>query len=84
MMSFLQMLLAALRFRPKPFSISQPLIDNVLQRLTLLKPGILLEKEAHRLILPIGRVVRAVRRQQNVLQFVQRMPRRQRFMLEHI
>ena len=59
-----------------PRSISQPLIDNVLQGFALLKPAILLQKEAHRLILPVGRVVRAVRRQQNILQLVQQMSRR--------
>jgi hypothetical protein len=48
--------------RGTPRSISQPLIDNVLQGFALLKPAILLQKEAHRLILPVGRVVRAVRR----------------------
>jgi hypothetical protein len=47
--------------------ISQPLIDNVLQWFALLKPAILLQKAAHCLILPIGRVVRAVWRQQNIL-----------------
>src|ERR1017187_1626216 len=54
--------------RGTPRSISQPLIDNVLQGFAVLKPAILLQKEAHRLILPVGRVVRAVRRQQNILQ----------------
>jgi hypothetical protein len=57
-------------------SISQPLIHIVLQRLALLKPAILLQKEAHRLILPVGRVVRAVRRQQNIFQLEQQMSRR--------
>ena len=71
-------------WRDSPFLISQPLIDNVLQRFALLKPVMLLQKEAHRLILPIGRVVSAVRRQQNILQLVERMPRRQRFVLKHI
>ena len=42
-------------------SISQPLIYYVLQRFAFLKPGILLKKETHRLILPVGCVVRAVR-----------------------
>jgi hypothetical protein len=67
-----------------PSSISQPLIHNVLQRLALLKPTILLQKEAHRLILPVGRVIRAVRRQQNIIELVQQMSRRQRFVLKHI
>jgi hypothetical protein len=49
-------------FRGAALSISQPLIHNVLQRLALLKAVILLQKEAHRLILPIGRVVGSVRR----------------------
>ena len=62
--------------RGTPRSISQPLIDNVLQGFALLKPAILLQKEAHRLILPVGRMVRAVRRQQNILQLVQQMSRR--------
>jgi hypothetical protein len=70
--------------RAPPPSISQPLIHNVPQRLALLKPAILVQKEAHRLILPIGRVVRAVRRQQNIIQLVQQMSRRQRFVLKHI
>jgi hypothetical protein len=70
--------------RSTPRSISQPLIDNVLQGFALLKPAILLQKEAHRLILPVGRVVRAVRRQQNILQLVQQMSRRKRFVLKHI
>jgi len=62
--------------RGTPRSISLPLIDNVLQGFALLKPAILLQKEVHRLILPVGRVVRAVRRQQNILQLVQQMSRR--------
>ena len=65
-------------------SISQPLVRNVLQRLALFKPAILLKKEAHGLILPIGRVVGAVRRQQNILQLVQRMLRGQRLVIKHI
>jgi hypothetical protein len=56
--------------RGTPCSISQPLIDNIVQGLALLKPAILLQKKAHRLILPVGGVVRAVRRQQNILQLV--------------
>jgi hypothetical protein len=67
-----------------PRSISQPLIDDVLQGFALLKPAILLQKKAHRLILPVGRVVRAVRRQQNIVQLVQQMSRRQRFVIKHI
>jgi len=43
-------------------SISQPLINHILQRFALLKPRILREKEAHRLILPVSGVIGAVRR----------------------
>jgi hypothetical protein len=57
-------------------SISQPLIRNILQRLALLKPAVLLKKEAHRLILSVGRVVRAVRPQKDIRQLVQQMSRR--------
>src|ERR1700722_10486786 len=61
-----------------PPSISQTHVHNVLQQFALLKPGILVQKEKHRLILPVGRVVGAVRRQQDILQLVQWMSRRQR------
>jgi len=70
--------------RSDAISISQPLIHNILQRFALLKPAILPQKQAHRLILPVGCVVRAVRRQQNILQLVQQTSRRQRFVLKDI
>ena len=68
-------LFGSLRIRVASKLIPKVLIDDVRQGFLPSKPFELGYKETHRIFQPLGRVIRAVRRQQDILHFVKRMPR---------
>src|SRR5262249_48647052 len=53
-------------------SITRPFIHHVQQRLPLSEPHELIDEKLHCLWEPIRRMIRAMRRQQNILQLIQR------------
>src|ERR1700734_4538501 len=64
--------------------ISQTLLDNILEPLTIREPLILRQKEPHRIIEPVLRVIGAMRRDQHILQLVNGIAGRDRLLLENI
>src|SRR2546426_8269834 len=65
-------------------SVSQLLVHYVPQRLPFVIALELLDEEAHRLIQPVRRVVGAMRREEHVLQPVERMTFGQRLAVEYV
>src|SRR5271157_58119 len=75
--------LATVRGQYRP-SISQFLIHDIEQGFALPKSFILIDEKLHRIVQPVRCVVRAMRRKQYVFKSVERMPRWQRLVIEHV
>src|SRR5271154_4490196 len=67
-----------------PNLISQLLIDHIEQRLAFAVSLELLEEKLHRIVQPIGRMVGAMRRKQDIFQLIERMTFWQRLLVENV
>src|SRR5690242_527507 len=65
-------------------SVAAILLHDVQQRLPRLEARELIQEEAHRLFQPVRRVIRAMGRQEHVLEPVEGMPAGQRLPIEHV
>src|SRR5271170_8080833 len=65
-------------------SVSQLLVHDIEQRLVLPESLKLLDEQPPGVVEPVGGMVGAMRREQNILQFIKGMSLRQRFLIENI
>src|SRR5215472_14528051 len=65
-------------------SIAEFLVYHIEQRVTVAEPAEIVDEYAHGTLLPVGCVIRGMRRQKHIIQPIKSMPTRQGFGVEDV